>query len=173
MNAGTANSNALATKSEREIWALLESLPDPEIPVVSLIDLGIIRDVKVSAAETCVSVAPTYSGCPATEVIQESILGLLARAGIDNARVVQVLTPPWSTDWITDSGREKLRAYGIAPPEQAGSSKRSLFGHTVKVSCPRCNSDSTTKVSEFGSTPCKASYKCSTCLEPFEYFKCI
>ncbi|HWM27412.1 MAG TPA: 1,2-phenylacetyl-CoA epoxidase subunit PaaD [Woeseiaceae bacterium] len=158
--------------TSRDIMAMLESVPDPEIPALSVIDLGLVRDVTVGPDGVEVSVAPTYTGCPATEVIERMIAAELEQNGLTGVSIKRVLSPPWTTDWLTDSAREKLRAYGIAPP--AGSaSKQSLLAPGLKVSCPRCSAVDTTRVSEFGSTPCKASYKCNACLEPFEYFKCI
>ncbi len=156
---------------EEQIWTWLADVPDPEIPVVSVTDLGIVRKVNVARSGVEVEVSPTYSGCPATEVIEDSIIAKLRDEGIQGVSVKRVLSPPWTTDWITRSGKEKLRAYGIAPP--AGSaSKRELLGKH-SICCPRCGTNQTTVVSEFGSTACKASYKCDECLEPFEYFKCI
>lgn len=158
--------------TRREILALLESVADPEIPVLSVIDLGIVRDVIVDGEGVEVSVAPTYTGCPATEVIEQMIAAKLERNGIRNVTIKRILSPPWTTDWLSEAGRRKLKAYGIAPPE-GGVGKRSLIAHGLRVPCPRCTTDRTTRVSEFGSTPCKASYKCDECLEPFEYFKCL
>lgn len=158
--------------TSREILALLESVADPEIPVLSVIDLGIVRDVVVNREGVEVSVAPTYTGCPATEVIEQMIAAKLERNGIRNVTVKRVLSPPWTTDWLSESGRRKLEAYGIAPPA-GGAGKRSLLAHELRIQCPRCSGERTTRVSEFGSTPCKASYKCDECLEPFEYFKCL
>ena len=153
------------------IWACLEGIADPEIPILSLVDLGIIRDVRVGDGVD-IDVAPTYSGCPATEVIEQQVREALDEVGVARVTVRRVLSPPWTTDWISAAGREKLAAYGIAPPAgRAG--KRALFEADRPVACPRCQSMETTRVSEFGSTACKASYKCDTCLEPFEYFKCI
>jgi ring-1,2-phenylacetyl-CoA epoxidase subunit PaaD len=158
--------------SKDSIMAWLGEVPDPEIPVLSILDLGIVRDVAVGPESVEVSVSPTYSGCPATEVIERSILAKLREKGVGNASLRRVLSPPWTTDWISAKGRDKLRAHGIAPP--AGqASKRELLESKRKVPCPRCATENTTLVSEFGSTPCKASYKCDECLEPFEYFKCI
>lgn len=155
-----------------QIWAWLSDIPDPEIPVVSIVDLGIVRGVSELDDGIEIQLAPTYSGCPATEVIEQSVLNTLRHKGLQNVRIKRVLSPPWSTDWISAAGREKLRQYGIAPP--AGSaSKSELLGALRGIACPRCESTSTQLVSEFGSTPCKASYKCGDCLEPFEYFKCI
>jgi ring-1,2-phenylacetyl-CoA epoxidase subunit PaaD len=168
----TSLSHTSATVTSQEILALLEAVADPEIPVLSVIDLGIVRDVTVNAEGVEVSVAPTYTACPATEVIEQMIAAKLARHGIEQVTIKRVLSPPWTTDWLSESGRRKLKAYGIAPP--AGSAgKRSLLAQDLRIHCPRCSTDRTTRVSEFGSTPCKASYKCDECLEPFEYFKCL
>ncbi len=155
--------------SREQVLEWLGEIPDPEIPVVSIAELGIVRDVEVDDGVT-VALAPTYSGCPATEVIEQSVITSLKAHGID-AAIKRVLSPAWTTDWISDSGRAKLKAYGIAPP--AGSSKRELLAGTRVVHCPRCDSAETECVSEFGSTACKAAYRCTACLEPFEYFKCI
>lgn len=153
--------------------AVLDRIPDPEIPVLTITDLGIVRWVRFAEdGGVTVGLAPTYTGCPATEVIAANVLQALRGAGFRNARVEQVLSPPWTTDWISERGREKLAAYGIVPPAR-GASKKSLLRGERAVACPRCQANATTKVSEFGSTPCKASYKCDECLEPFEYFKCI
>jgi ring-1,2-phenylacetyl-CoA epoxidase subunit PaaD len=155
------------------VWRLLEDVLDPEIPVLSVIDLGIVRHVRTTESGAIeVGVTPTYSGCPATEVIRGSIAHALRTAGYEDARIVDVLSPPWSSEWITPAGREKLRGFGIAPPAQAVSNPRQLFGKP-RVACPRCNSEDTVRVSEFGSTPCKAHYQCRACSEPFDYFKCI
>lgn len=151
------------TAVERAILQSLERVMDPEIPVLSVVDLGIVRHVRETANDNIeVGVSPTYSGCPATEVIRVSIARALRSAGYPQARIVEVLSPPWSSDWITQAGREKLRRYGIAPPVSQSS-----------VACPRCGSIETQRVSEFGSTPCKAHYQCVSCAEPFDYFKCI
>lgn len=149
----------------------LSEVPDPEIPVLTITDLGIVRDVTVSD-EIVVALTPTYTGCPATEVIEQSVVSALHDHGVENVSINRVLSPPWTTDWISDEGRDKLRDYGIAPPASGGS-KRALLHGERSIACPRCDSTQTSLVSEFGSTACKASYKCSECLEPFEYFKCI
>ncbi|MDH3576563.1 MAG: phenylacetate-CoA oxygenase subunit PaaJ [Gammaproteobacteria bacterium] len=149
----------------------LADVPDPEIPVLTIMDLGIVRDVECGTG-VVVSLAPTYSGCPATEVIESSVIAALEDRGIANVTVKRVLSPPWTTDWISDVGREKLREYGIAPPER-GASKRALLRGQHGIPCPRCESANTELVSEFGSTACKAAYRFADCLEPFEYFKCI
>ena len=157
--------------SREQVLEWLHEVPDPEIPVLSITDLGIVRDVSISS-EVVVALAPTYSGCPATEVIEQSVIDKLHDCGIDDVCVRRVLSPPWTTDWITAAGRKKLRDYGIAPPEHDASKRELLHGQRT-VACPRCESLQTTVVSEFGSTPCKASYRCNDCLEPFEHFKCI
>lgn len=149
----------------------LANVPDPEIPVLSITDLGIVRDV-VCDTGVVVSLAPTYSGCPATEVIEASVVAALENRGVADVAIRRVLSPPWTTDWISDAGREKLKRYGIAPPEK-GASKRSIVPGNHTVACPRCSSEHTELISEFGSTACKASYRCTDCLEPFEYFKCL
>jgi ring-1,2-phenylacetyl-CoA epoxidase subunit PaaD len=160
-----------AAYSRDEILRWLGQVPDPEIPVLSITDLGIVREVEIGERVT-VSLSPTYSGCPATEVIENSVLDALHDHGVDDVEIKRVLSPPWTTDWISEKGRKKLRDYGIAPPEK-GAGKRALLHGERQVACPRCGTTATELVSEFGSTACKASYRCSECLEPFEYFKCI
>ncbi|NIL92891.1 MAG: phenylacetate-CoA oxygenase subunit PaaJ [Woeseiaceae bacterium] len=157
--------------SREQVLEWLAAVVDPEIPVLTIADLGILRDVTIGDHVT-VQLTPTYSGCPATEVIEKSVIDALSEKGIENVRIERVLSPAWTTDWISDEGREKLREYGIAPPE-TGASKRELVHGARTIACPRCASVNTAVVSEFGSTACKASYKCNDCLEPFEYFKCI
>jgi ring-1,2-phenylacetyl-CoA epoxidase subunit PaaD len=147
-----------------QIWQWLAEVPDPEIPVISVIDLGIVRDVRWDGDELVVSVTPTYSGCPATSVIAADIKSLLRSRGIDSLRLETRLSPPWTTDWISESGAQRLREFGIAPP---------MARSDMPVQCPLCNSMHTAKVSEFGSTPCKAQYQCRDCLEPFDLFKCL
>ena len=151
-------------------WDAAAAVPDPEVPCVNVAELGILRDVRLEDGVAVAKVSPTYSGCPAVLAIELAIEAALRDAGFD-ARIERVLTPPWTTDWITDEGREKLRAYGIAPPEESAG-KASLFG-APQVTCPRCGSRETERLSEFGSTACKAQYRCQSCLEPFDYFKCI
>lgn len=157
--------------SREQVLEWLRDVPDPEIPVLTIMDLGIVRDVQVHG-DVVVSLTPTYIGCPATEVIEQSVLEAVQSHGVENVSIERVLSPPWTTDWISDAGRRKLRDYGIAPPEK-GASKRALLHGERRIACPRCSSLTTRLVSEFGSTACKASYKCADCLEPFEYFKCI
>jgi ring-1,2-phenylacetyl-CoA epoxidase subunit PaaD len=157
----------------RDVWSALASVPDPEIPILSVVDLGIVRFVRWTDDERLqVGVTPTYSGCPATEVIRETLRDALDRAGYPDAILEEVLAPAWTSDWLSADGRRKLREFGIAPPEAAVSAPRLLFA-APRVSCPRCGSGSTERVSEFGSTPCKAHYRCADCLEPFDYFKCL
>lgn len=168
----TAQRAADKKHSVQQVLEWLEAVPDPEIPVLSVVDLGIVRRVTALSDGVEVEVAPTYSGCPATEVIEKSIVDSLLDRGVGNVVLKRVLSPPWTTAWITDGGREKLRAYGIAPPAD-DVSKRAMLGSMKPIACPRCGATTTSLVSEFGSTPCKASYKCDDCLEPFEYFKCI
>ena len=153
-------------------WSAAAAVLDPEVPAVTVADLGILRSVEIDKNGRAIArVTPTYSGCPAVLAIELAIEAALRDAGFDPV-IKRSLTPAWTTDWITDVGREKLRAYGIAPPVTGSSSKLSLFGD-VQVSCPRCASQDTLKLSEFGSTACKAHYRCNACLEPFDYFKCI
>lgn len=152
-------------------WAAAAAVPDPEVPCVTVAELGILRWVKIEDGVAVAGVTPTYSGCPAVLAIEIAIEVALREAGFA-PRIERLLSPPWTTDWITDTGREKLRDYGIAPPVKASGSVRSLFGD-ITVTCPRCTSTDTEKLSEFGSTACKAHYRCRSCLEPFDYFKCI
>ncbi|GAB4378949.1 MAG: phenylacetate-CoA oxygenase subunit PaaJ [Salibacteraceae bacterium] len=157
----------------RKAWEVLREVQDPEIPVISVVDLGIVRSIENDAGTLVVSLTPTYSGCPATKVIEESVDQALNEAGLQPFRILTVLDPPWSTAMISEEGKQKLKAYGIAPPEEESLDKRALSGETHAVSCPRCGSDHTRMVSQFGSTPCKAHFKCLDCLEPFDYFKCL
>ncbi|HQT76862.1 MAG TPA: phenylacetate-CoA oxygenase subunit PaaJ [Rhodopila sp.] len=151
-------------------WAAAASVCDPEIPVLSIADLGVLRDVQVTDDAVEVTITPTYSGCPAMNMIGLEVETALLRAGFAKAAVRTVLSPAWTTDWMTEEGREKLRAYGIAPP--AGpAGRRALFGQDV-VACPRCGARNTERIAEFGSTSCKALWRCNACREPFDYFKC-
>ena len=152
-----------AELKEERAWRLLRSVMDPEIPVLSVLDLGVVRYVRSEERQLRVGITPTYSGCPATEVIRRSILDAFTRDGMDDVVVETVLSPPWSSDWLSEQGRRKLQAFGICPPVARGS----------RIACPRCGSHDAARLSEFGSTPCKAHYRCSDCLEPFDVFKCI
>ncbi|WP_026614668.1 1,2-phenylacetyl-CoA epoxidase subunit PaaD [Ensifer aridi] len=167
--------------SIKNIWHWLAEVPDPEIPAISVTDLGIVRDVAWDGDTLVVTVTPTYSGCPATTVINLDIERALNEKGIESVRLERQLSPAWTTDWISAEGREKLKAYGIAPPVDGTAADGRLLERAERLSgrsnltiaCPRCGSTRTEKISQFGSTPCKASYRCSDCLEPFDYFKCI
>ena len=171
--------NVTAQVPLSEVWEWLAEVPDPEIPVISVVDLGIVRDLQWQAAgevlRLVVTVTPTYSGCPATEVIADSIRQTLAGHGIGDALLETRLSPPWTTDWLTPAGKAKLLGYGIAPPAEqvidiSRLTRRALPSPVVH--CPRCGSGHTQLLSQFGSTPCKALYRCTDCLEPFDYFKC-
>ncbi len=151
-------------------WDAAATVVDPEIPVLTIADLGVLRDVAVNDGQVEVAITPTYSGCPAMNMIGLEIELALAREGIHQAKVRTVLSPAWTTDWMSDDGRRKLLQYGIAPP-QAASSRRALFGEQ-QVACPQCGSEHTELLSEFGSTSCKALWRCKSCREPFDYFKC-
>jgi ring-1,2-phenylacetyl-CoA epoxidase subunit PaaD len=151
-------------------WDIAGGVVDPEIPVLTIADLGVLREVDVNAGCVEVAITPTYSGCPAMNMIKLEIELALEREGFPNSNVRTVLSPAWTTDWLSEHGRRKLREYGIAPP-QAGSSRRGLFG-LEHVTCPQCGSGDTEVLSEFGSTSCKALWRCKSCREPFDYFKC-
>ena len=157
----------------QRVWRLLEEVKDPEIPVLSVVDLGIARDVRVHDGQVEVVITPTYSGCPAMDMITHDIEQALSAAGLAGARVTTQLAPAWTTDWLSDTGREKLAEYGVAPPERGSHDKRALLGAVPSLACPRCGSLHTERLSEFGSTACKALYRCLDCLEPFDYFKCV
>jgi ring-1,2-phenylacetyl-CoA epoxidase subunit PaaD len=156
--------------SVKEVWNWLDAVSDPEIPVVSIVDLGMVRNVRWIEEDgdptLVVTITTTYSGCPATAVIKEDIRQALQQRGLSRVQIETRLSPAWTTDWMTDRGRHRLLEYGIAPPEprEQGSAK--------SVPCPRCSSADTRLVSQFGSTPCKAFYICNSCLEPFDHFKC-
>ena len=164
---------ATQARLEQRVWRLLEEVKDPEIPVLSVVDLGIARDVRVHDGQVEVVITPTYSGCPAMDTITRDIERALSEEGFVGARVTTELAPAWTTDWLSDAGREKLAEYGVAPPERASHDKRALLGAAPSLACPRCGSSHTERLSEFGSTACKALYRCLDCLEPFDYFKCI
>ena len=151
-------------------WDAAAEVVDPEIPVLTIADLGVLREVTVTAGGVEVAITPTYSGCPAMNMIALEIEIALQRAGFADPKVRTVLSPAWTTDWMSEHGRQKLREYGIAPP-QPGGGRRALFG-VQQVACPQCGSDDTEVLSEFGSTSCKALWRCRSCREPFDYFKC-
>jgi len=152
------------------IWSLLDQVADPEIPVLTIADLGIVRTVEINNNKCIVTITPTYSGCPAMHQIEEEIQKALSP--IIATEVKSTLSPAWTTDWMSERGKKKLRQYGIAPPENEVD-KSVLFAEPTVVPCPKCNSKNTRMVSQFGSTACKAHYQCNQCLEPFDYFKCL
>jgi ring-1,2-phenylacetyl-CoA epoxidase subunit PaaD len=170
---------AAAIPGEAAIWRALQAIPDPEIPIVSIVELGIVRDVAWHAGEPIVTVTPTYSGCPATAVIMADIGRALCAAGFAKHRVEIRLAPAWTTDWIGADARQRLSEFGIAPPGARADPTRQVITTTglrrratrEVVACPRCGSERTAELSRFGSTPCKAQYRCEDCLEPFDYFK--
>jgi ring-1,2-phenylacetyl-CoA epoxidase subunit PaaD len=171
VTAMTEKTEKTAMTRERAL-EIAGAVSDPELPVLTIADLGVLRAVEVAEDGSVeVTITPTYSGCPAMDVIGVDVDLALARAGIDKARIRHVLSPAWTTDWMSEEGRAKLLAYGIAPPA-AKSSRRALFGDDA-AACPRCGSARTEKISEFGSTACKSLWRCLSCREPFDHFKCI
>jgi ring-1,2-phenylacetyl-CoA epoxidase subunit PaaD len=159
-------------KELQPIWEILQLVEDPEIPYLNVVEMGIVRDVRLDP-QVEVVITPTYSGCPAMKSIEEDIKEALAENGYPNALVTTILAPAWTTDWMTDDALSKLKMNGIAPPERGASDKGLLMGRIREIACPRCFSKETTMISQFGSTACKALYKCNDCLEPFDHFKCI
>ena len=161
-------------KTKEDIFNLLSEIPDPEIPVISIIELGVIRNVEISNDTTVsLKITPTYSGCPAMKQIEDDVRKKLSENGFITIEIKTIFSPAWTTDWITPEAKEKLRKYGIAPPENSTEDKSWLTGKEKKIACPRCKSINTKLISQFGSTACKALYQCQDCLEPFDYFKCI
>jgi ring-1,2-phenylacetyl-CoA epoxidase subunit PaaD len=159
--------------STQKIWSLLEDVCDPEVPVLSILDLGIVRDVKVDEGKVEVVITPTYSGCPAMDVIRTQIKIVLQQQGYEAVNIRTVLSPAWTTDWMSEKGKDKLRAYGIAAPTPVQQvCHPGLFSREEAIPCPRCQSHHTSLISQFGSTACKALYRCEDCKEPFDYFKC-
>lgn len=159
--------------NNQSIWSLLEDIKDPEIPVLSIVDLGIVRDVAVNDEQVTITITPTYTGCPAMDMIAASIKMELMAKGFRDVKVESVISPAWATDWMTEKGKQQLKEYGIAPPnprQQVCNDK--LFAPDEAVQCPHCDSWHTRRISEFGSTACKALYQCIDCQEPFDYFKC-
>jgi ring-1,2-phenylacetyl-CoA epoxidase subunit PaaD len=171
--------NPASARTTDQVWTWLGQVADPEIPVISVVDLGIVRAVAWEGDECVVTITPTYSGCPAMQVIAESVTTALNEHGVARVRLVNQLSPAWTTDWMSEAGKAALKGYGIAPPAQqvidisglhAGVKRRAA--PVLKVTCPNCDSSHTELTSQFGSTPCKALYKCLDCREPFDYFKC-
>jgi ring-1,2-phenylacetyl-CoA epoxidase subunit PaaD len=161
-------------KTAEDIFTLLSEIPDPEIPVISIIELGVIRNIEIINDSTIsLKITPTYSGCPAMKQIEDDVRKKLSENGFTTIDIKTIFSPPWTTDWITPEAKEKLRKYGIAPPENSTEDKSWLTGKEKNIACPRCKSLNTKLISQFGSTACKALYQCQDCLEPFDYFKCI
>jgi ring-1,2-phenylacetyl-CoA epoxidase subunit PaaD len=158
--------------TQTQIWNYLDEICDPEIPVLSVTDLGIVREVNLDENRVEVVITPTYSGCPAMDMISVNIKAGLQAKGIEKVEIKMVWSPAWTTDWMTERGREKLKAYGIAPPVESNVDKMALFSEPDSIQCPRCNSLNTKVLSNFGSTACKAMHQCEDCKEPFDYFKC-
>lgn len=171
------NTTATDTATQK-IWSILNEVSDPEIPVLTVLDMGIIRDVMLKDDEVEIFITPTYSGCPAVDAINIDIRLKLAEYGYKKVKLTQVLSPAWTTDWMSESGKEKLQQYGIAPPASRTTDAsrarldKLLFSEEQNIECPRCHSHHTSLLSQFGSTACKALYQCDECKEPFDYFKC-
>lgn len=161
-----------APKIDPDLRSILEGVSDPEIPVLTVLDLGVIRKAVRDGNTVTIELTPTYSGCPAMDVIGDDLKAAFAKEGLTTS-VELVLTPAWSTDWISEAGKEKMQAYGIAPPLSASADKAALLGNEKIVKCTNCGSTQTHLVSQFGSTACKALFQCEECLEPFDYFKCL
>lgn len=172
--------NTVTDTTIQELWTLLGEVNDPEVPVLSVVDLGIVRDIRIvkdspgSANGTPeIVITPTYSGCPAMDMIRANIRMHLLEKGFSDVRIETVLSPAWTTDWMSEAGKQKLEAYGIAPPMPTQTVCRlEMFSREEAIQCPHCHSYHTTMISEFGSTACKALYRCEECKEPFDYFKC-
>lgn len=162
------NNYITRSAEEKKVWAILEAVPDPEIPVLSILDLGIVREIKCNEEQTEIIITPTYSGCPAMDAISIDIKLKLLEHGYKNIKITSVLSPAWTTDWMTEEGKKKLKEYGIAPPQHRSDRP----GLNDQPPCPQCHSENTKLLSQFGSTACKALYQCNDCKEPFDYFKC-
>jgi ring-1,2-phenylacetyl-CoA epoxidase subunit PaaD len=159
--------------TKEQVWALMEEVFDPEVPVLTIVDLGVVREIEPLENDGWkITITPTYSGCPAMKRIEDDIREKLREHGINHVEVKNVLSPAWTTDWLSENGRRKLQEYGIAPPVDE-IDKSVLFAEPPTVPCPRCLSTHTKMISQFGSTACKAHYQCQDCLEPFDYFKCL
>lgn len=162
------------TYNKKQIWNFISTIPDPEIPVITIEELGVLRNVEIEPNKIIITITPTYTGCPAMKMFEDDIISTLKEHNISNVEINMVYSPAWTTDWMTSEAKEKLRAYGIAPPIDGTADKGILFENGPKiVTCPNCKSKYTTLKSQFGSTACKALYTCNDCLEPFDYFKCI
>lgn len=160
--------------TKEQVWEFLSEIPDPEIPVITIEELGVLREVEILTDKVVITITPTYTGCPAMKLFEDEIISTLKTKGIDHVEIKMVYSPAWTTDWMSEKAKEKLEAYGIAPPVDGSQDKGILFeSGPKKVRCPQCKSTNTTLKSQFGSTACKALYSCNDCLEPFDYFKCI
>ena len=157
--------------NKEQIYSILETVKDPEIPALNVVEMGIVREVDILTST--IVITPTYSGCPAMKTIEEDIIAALQQNGLTSFQIQTSLSPAWTTDWMTDAARIKLEKEGIAPPQKGSADKNLLMGRIRDVKCPRCGSHDTTMISQFGSTACKSLYKCEDCKEPFDYFKCI
>lgn len=158
---------------DQTIYSILETVPDPEVPVLSILDLGIVREVRTDQGKIEIDITPTYTGCPAMKAIEDAIVEALAENNFHEVKVKMVYSPAWTTDWMSEDGKRKLKEYGIAPPEKSTPDKSRLTGEIRSIACPLCHSTHTEMISQFGSTACKALYRCLDCREPFDYFKCL
>jgi ring-1,2-phenylacetyl-CoA epoxidase subunit PaaD len=172
MIGGVVITDLASARRQAEAWAAAAAVCDPEVPVLTIEDLGVLREVRVEGDRVEAIITPTYSGCPAMDMISVHVDLALEQAGFAQRKVTLVLSPAWTTDWMSEAGKDKLRAYGIAPPAGKAGGRGVLFGVDV-VACPQCGSENTERLAEFGSTSCKALWRCLTCREPFDYFKCI
>ena len=169
MTASTFNK----THTEKQLWEILNEIPDPEVPVISIVELGVVRSISILDDTVVVAMTPTYSGCPALKAMEEQIVERLKLEGIERVAIKLIYKPAWTTDWLSDESKEKLRKYGIAPPSKITAAHLSPMSHVkAAVNCPFCNSANTSLTSQFGSTACKALYFCNHCHQPFEHFKC-
>ena len=160
--------------SKDQIYEYLKAVKDPEVPVIDVVELGVVRNVEIEAEAVRIDLTPTYTGCPAMKVMEEEIIAILKTKGIENVTLKTVLFPPWTTDWMTEETKQKLKAYGIAPPQTVTAADLNPLNWEAKaVACPFCESDDTNLTSQFGSTACKALYYCNNCQQPFEHFKCL
>ena len=167
----TTIQNIIPTKDQ--VWKILNEIPDPEIPAISIVELGVVRSFEIESKSISVIITPTYTGCPATKFFENDITAAMKNSGFESVNVSYQYNPAWTTDWMNDESREKLRIYGIAPPDGQTSDKNFLLGKDPQVACPQCRSTNSKMISQFGSTACKSLYQCKDCLETFDYFKCI
>lgn len=159
--------------TKEHIFSILSEIPDPEIPVISIVELGVIRNVDIHDKNIGVTITPTYSGCPAMKQMEDDVRKKLQEQGFENIKITMQYAPAWTTDWLSEEAKLKLQKYGIAPPEESTTDKSFITGKHKDITCPHCKSKNTVMVSQFGSTACKALYKCNNCMEAFDYFKCI